>query len=116
MTLPRLTPDAALQALADDPRGLPFLSLLRHGGIEVEVYKPSGRDLQLPHPRDEVYVVITGSGEFTCAGRRQDFTAGEVLFVPAGVEHRFENFSDDFSTWVLFFGQAGGDEKTRNPR
>ncbi len=62
MTLPRLTPDAALQALADDPRGLPFLSLLRHGGIEVEVYKPSGRDLQLPHPRDEVYVVITGSG------------------------------------------------------
>ena len=109
MTLPRLTPEAALQALADDPRGLPFRSLMRHGSLEVEVYKPSGRDLQLPHPRDEVYVVIAGCGEFVCAGRRQDFTAGEVLFVPAGVEHRFENFSDDFSTWVLFFGQAGGE-------
>ena len=61
-------------------------------------------------------MVIAGSGEFTCAGRRQDFTAGEVLFVPAGVEHRFENFSDDFSTWVLFYGPAGGEDQTREPR
>ena len=116
MNQPRLTPDAALQALAEDPQGLPFRSLFRHGGLEVEIYKPTERDLQTPHARDEVYVVIAGSGEFTCAGRRQDFSAGEVLFVPAGVEHRFENFSDDFSTWVLFYGPDGGEEKTREPR
>ena len=114
MNLPRLTPDAALQALADEPQGLPFRSLFRHGSLEVEIYKPAGRDLQLPHTRDEVYVVIAGSGEFTCGGRRQDFTAGEVLFVPAGVEHRFENFSDDFSTWVLFLGPDGGEKNHGN--
>ena len=39
------------------------------------------------------------------------FERGEVLFVAAGVEHRFENFSDDFSTWVLFHGPEGGEEQ-----
>ena len=114
MNQPRLTPDAALQALAEDPQGLPFRSLFRHGSLQVEVYKPTERDLQTPHARDEVYVVIAGSGEFIRAGHRQDFTTGEVLFVPAGVEHRFENFSDDFSTWVLFYGPDGGEEKHGN--
>jgi len=32
-----------------------------------------------------------------------------MLFVPAGVEHRFENFSDDFATWVIFYGPEGGE-------
>ena len=116
MTPPRLTPQAALQALAEDPRGLPFHSLLRRGSVEIEIYKPTGRDLQLPHSRDEVYVVIAGSGEFSCGGRRQEFTAGEVLFVPAGVEHRFENFSDDFATWVLFVGPEGSENNTQETR
>jgi mannose-6-phosphate isomerase-like protein (cupin superfamily) len=34
----------------------------------------------------------------------------DVLFVPAGVEHRFENFTDDFTTWVIFYGQKGGEK------
>ena len=111
MSLPRLTPESALRALAEEPMGLPFRKLFQHGSLEVEVYKPAGSDLQMPHARDEVYVVIAGSGEFVCAGQRQDFAPGEVLFVPAGVEHRFENFSDDFSTWVLFYGPQGGETK-----
>jgi len=32
-----------------------------------------------------------------------------VLFVPARVEHRFEEFSDDFATWVIFWGPKGGE-------
>ena len=110
----RLAPEAALAALAASADGQPYRELLAHGSLSVEIYKPVGRDLQTPHARDEVYVVIAGNGEFTCAGRRQDFTAGEVLFVPAGVEHRFENFSDDFSTWVLFYGPAGGEKNHGN--
>ena len=109
MKQPRLTPDAALQALAEDPQGLPFRSLFRHGSLEVEVYKPGERDLQTPHARDEVYVVIAGRGTFACGGERTTFDAGTLLFVPAGVEHRFEDFTDDFSTWVLFYGPNGGE-------
>jgi mannose-6-phosphate isomerase-like protein (cupin superfamily) len=40
------------------------------------------------------------------------FGPGDVLFVPAGVEHRFEDFSDDFVTWVVFYGPEGGEAAT----
>ena len=35
--------------------------------------------------------------------------AGDCLFVAAGVEHRFETFSNDFSTWDVFWGPKGGE-------
>ena len=79
MNQPRLTPDAALQALAEDPQGLPFRSLFRHGSLEVEVYKPGERDLQTPHARDEVYVVIAGNGEFTCASPGRALTGSSSV-------------------------------------
>jgi hypothetical protein len=34
---------------------------------------------------------------------------GEVLFVATGVKHRFIDFSDDFATWVFFYGPKGGE-------
>ena len=32
-----------------------------------------------------------------------------MLFVEAGVDHRFVDFSDDFETWVIFWGPDGGE-------
>ena len=110
----RLTPHHALAALARHESDLPFVELLAPGTLSVEIYRPAGQDLQTPHTRDEVYVVVSGVGEFVNGGKRKAFEAGELLFVPAGVEHRFENFSDDFATWVIFYGPEGG-EATRVP-
>ncbi len=87
----------------------PFLTLFEHGTLSVEIYKPEKVDLQQPHTRDEVYIVISGTGEFLNDNVRTTFCPGDFLFVPAGVTHRFENFSDDFSTWVLFYGPEGGE-------
>jgi hypothetical protein len=39
------------------------------------------------------------------------FGSGDMLFVPARMEHRFEDFSDDFATWVMFYGPAGGERE-----
>lgn len=97
----RLTPATALARLAETSSV--FISLLRERGVEVEVYRPRGKDMQTPHARDELYVVIAGAGMFVNGDQRHPFEAGEVLFVPKGVEHRFEDFTDDFSTWVIFF-------------
>ena len=108
----RLTPQAALATLARSEDRLPFVELFAHGSLSVEIYKPLGRDLQTPHTRDEVYVAVSGSGEFVNDGVRKPFEAGELLFVPAGAEHRFENFGDDFSTWVIFYGPEGGEKRT----
>ncbi len=105
----RLTAEAALARLAASRDGKPFMRVFAHGSLEVEIYKPVGRDLQTPHTRDELYVVIAGAGWFRCGASRRRFEAGEVLFVPAGVEHRFEEFSEDFATWVFFYGPVGGE-------
>ncbi len=87
-----------------------FIKLFSHGTLEVEIYKPERVDLQKPHTRDEVYVVSAGSGEFVCGNERGPVAGGDVLFVPAGVEHRFLNFTNDFSTWVFFYGPEGGEK------
>ena len=77
--------------------------LLERGATEVGFYVPRGEDLQQPHDRDEVYVVLSGSGRFLQSGEERDFETGEAIFVPAGAEHRFTEFSHDFSAWVVFF-------------
>lgn len=108
----RLTPSRALERLADlDTQE--FATLFSHGSLEVEIYRPVGIDRQQPHTRDELYVVVSGSGYFVNGASRHPFEPGEVLFVPAGIEHRFEDFTEDFATWVFFYGPEGGER--RNP-
>jgi mannose-6-phosphate isomerase-like protein (cupin superfamily) len=89
--------------------GQRWAALFQHGTLEVEIYAPRGTDPQNPHKKDEVYVVAHGMGEFVCGGERTKFAAGDLLFVPAGENHRFENFSDDFVAWVIFYGPEGGE-------
>jgi mannose-6-phosphate isomerase-like protein (cupin superfamily) len=98
----------ALQQLPT-PDGKRFAELFRHGSLEVEIFAPRGVDAQKPHTRDEAYIVVSGQGTFFIAGKRERFDAGDFLFAPAGVEHRFEDFSDDFVVWVLFYGPEGGE-------
>ena len=92
------------------PQGERFATLFAHGSLEVELYAPRGHDPQSPHTRDELYVVAAGSGTFFNGTDRRPFGPGDLLFVPAGVEHRFENFSEDLAVWVMFYGPEGGEE------
>jgi hypothetical protein len=87
---------------------LPFSVLFQRGDLSIELYAPRGEDTQLPHTRDELYIIASGSGVFRRADQACEFRAADLLFVPAHVEHRFESFSDDFRTWVIFFGPEGG--------
>ena len=91
------------------PAGEPFVTGLAHGTMSVELYAPQGIDIQTPHDQDELYFVHSGSGEFVVDGIRHSFCAGSAFFVPANTEHRFENFTTDFSTWVVFWGPKGGE-------
>jgi mannose-6-phosphate isomerase-like protein (cupin superfamily) len=97
-------------ALVDRIReGVPSAFVFEHGTLQVKMYRPADRDLQTPHTRDEIYIVARGSGQFVNGAERHAFKAGDLLFVPAGVSHRFEDFSDDFCTWVIFYGPEGGE-------
>ena len=103
----QLTIKEAAQLLAK--ASTPFVTLLQHGSMRVEWYKPDKIDKQTPHRQDELYVIHSGSGTFYNDGERTLFNASDVLFVRAGNEHRFENFTDDFATWVIFYGPDGGE-------
>jgi mannose-6-phosphate isomerase-like protein (cupin superfamily) len=95
------------------PAGERFVELFRHGTLSVELYAPREHDPQSPHSRDEVYVVAHGSGWFRNGDQRHGFGPGDVLFVPAGVVHRFEEFSPDLAVWVFFYGPEGGEKPSR---
>ena len=56
--------------------------------------------------------MISGTGFFVRDDQRQPFEPGEVIFVSAGTNHRFEEFTDDFATWVFFYGPEGGEQET----
>ncbi len=100
----------AAQSKAEPPTDQRFICALAHGTMSVELYAPIHQDLQQPHLQDELYFIHTGQGEFVMMGERYPCEAGSVFFVPAGVEHRFENFTADFSTWVVFWGPTGGEQ------
>jgi mannose-6-phosphate isomerase-like protein (cupin superfamily) len=89
--------------------GKEFVTLFRQGTLEVEIYRPVGADPQKPHDKDELYVVINGTGVFAHGVNRTPFHEGDAFFVRAGVPHRFEDFSPDFATWVFFYGPKGGE-------
>jgi len=100
------TVQRALESLSD---GKQTATLFVHGTLKVMLYCPEGVDNQIPHDRDEVYVVAKGEGQFQLGESRFGFGPGDVIFVPAGAEHRFAEFSDDLAAWVMFYGPTGGE-------
>lgn len=83
--------------------------MLTHGTLEVRWYAPKGTDTQVPHDRDELYIVASGSGSFVRGDERVAFGPNDTLFVAAYEVHRFEDYSPDFATWVMFYGPVGGE-------
>jgi mannose-6-phosphate isomerase-like protein (cupin superfamily) len=84
------------------PPGRLSAQVLNTPGLEARWYRPPNPDLQAPHDRDEVYVVVAGRGEFVRATTRVSFAPGDLLFVAAGEAHRFEHHTPDTAVWVIF--------------
>jgi mannose-6-phosphate isomerase-like protein (cupin superfamily) len=111
--MPQVTLEQALSQLPG-PSGARFAKVFEHGSLEVELYAPRGHDPQKPHTRDELYVVVRGRGTFVDGAERYPFAPGDFLFVPAGVVHRFADFTDDLVVWVVFYGPEGGERPGRS--
>jgi mannose-6-phosphate isomerase-like protein (cupin superfamily) len=100
---------AEAEAMLPAPDGKRSAAVFEHGTLQVKLYAPRGTDPQQPHTRDEAYVVARGAGWFVNGAHRHPIATHDVLFVKAGVVHRFEEFSDDFLVWVFFYGPEGGE-------
>jgi mannose-6-phosphate isomerase-like protein (cupin superfamily) len=73
------------------------------------LYCPHGKDYQTAHEQDELYFVVKGTGTLIVGIESFDFNPGDSLFVPAGIDHRFENFTEDLAVWAVFWGPKGGE-------
>lgn len=104
----KVTAEDALKQLQEQT-SLPFTVMMKHGSMSIEYFAPKKADTQTPHKQDEIYVIISGTATFYRDGERTSCKKNDVLFVPAGMEHRFESFSEDFATWVIFYGADGGE-------
>ncbi len=96
----------AVRDLLGDADGLPFVVAASRDDIPMTalLFSPNGTDGQKPHDRDEIYVVVSGSGVFEFEGTRKAFKTGDMIYVKAHAKHSFVEFTDDFCTWVIFYG------------
>ena len=97
---------AAIPGLNDERA----FTVLQRGSLLVKLSaRPLRPNRQTTHDQDELYVIVGGRGVLFHDGQRDAFEAGDCLFVAAGVEHHFEDFSDDLAVWVIFHGPSGGE-------
>ena len=92
-----------------DNTGASYAEQLATRDLSVGTYclRAGATDPQSPHSEDEIYVVTSGSGQFTSGGQTTRVVPGTVLFVPAGERHHFHDITDDL-TLLVFFGPAEG--------
>ena len=82
---------------------VPYALLFERGNIAIELFIPRGTHSQIAiHDQDEVYMVLSGVAILDRNGERVTCAPGDVIYVPAGLAHRFESFSSDFRTWVVY--------------
>jgi mannose-6-phosphate isomerase-like protein (cupin superfamily) len=87
--------------------GKQYLEFLRVSTLNAGIYvlEAGAADPQQPHEQDEVYYVITGRATFNCDGHDARFvSAGSVIYVEKGLEHRFVNIEEPLTILVLFAG------------
>ena len=80
------------------------------GGLYV--LEAGATDPQSPHTEDELYVVMSGRGSVIVGGEVRPVRPGSVVFVAAGVEHRFHDIEERLVLLVAF-GPAEGSRATR---
>lgn len=84
--------------------GRAYFEFLRVPAMSAGLYvlPAGGEDPQQPHREDEMYYVIGGKGTFRVDGQDRPVAAGSVLFVKAGVEHRFHLITEELTILVFF--------------
>jgi mannose-6-phosphate isomerase-like protein (cupin superfamily) len=78
--------------------------IFRDNDLEIRFAAKLPDGLHAPHPRDEVYIVAAGTASYRFEDRVVPVAPGDLLFAAAHIPHSFEQMSDDFCLWVIFYG------------
>jgi mannose-6-phosphate isomerase-like protein (cupin superfamily) len=85
-------------------KGEPFLEFLRRNSMSAGIYvlDAGADDPQQPHDQDELYYVIEGQAVLEVDGDQKPVKSGSLVFVAAGVQHRFHSIASKLSCLVVF--------------
>jgi len=70
--------------------------------VGLYVLEAGAIDPQSPHTEDELYVVMSGRAMVTVGEEDRPIRAGSVIFVAAGVDHRFHDIDERLVLLVMF--------------
>lgn len=81
-----------------------FLDFLKIRDLEAGIIllRPGENDTQKPHPADELYYVIEGSGWMELGKIKRAVKRGSVIFVPAAMRHKFYGNKEDLVILYMF--------------
>jgi quercetin dioxygenase-like cupin family protein len=84
--------------------GKRYLEFLRVPAMSAGVYvlPAGGTDPQSPHKEDEMYYVVRGRARVRAGSEDQAVSEGSIIFVAAGVEHRFYEIAEELVVLVFF--------------
>jgi quercetin dioxygenase-like cupin family protein len=84
--------------------GQPYREFLRVPAMSAGLYVlPAGAtDQQKPHHEDEIYHVVRGRARFKAGSEDLEVSAGSVIFIAAGIEHRFYDIKEELEVLVVF--------------
>ncbi len=81
-----------------------YLEFLRVPTMSAGLYTldAGGTDLQQPHTEDEIYVVLKGRAQISVGDTDFPANAGDTIFVPAKLPHRFHSIIETLKVIVVF--------------
>ncbi len=94
------------------PAGEHAAMILQRATLDIALSVPRVPKRQTPHVQDEIYFIVRGHGVLVHDGKRDLFGPGDLLFVAAGIEHQFEDITEDLALWRVFYGPSGGEIPT----
>jgi quercetin dioxygenase-like cupin family protein len=85
-------------------RGAAYREFMRVSSMSAGLYTLDAGtvDRQSPHKQDELYYVLRGKARMRAGAEDRAVREGSVIFVAAGVEHRFYDIEEEISLLVLF--------------
>ncbi|MCX5200016.1 cupin domain-containing protein [Streptomyces sp. NBC_00237] len=81
-----------------------YLQFLKERNMSAGLYAldAGSTDPQQPHQEDEIYFVVSGRAAITIGMETTQVARGSVVYVPAGVAHKFHHISEDLRVLVVF--------------
>ncbi len=101
----------AIRDVADElaETGAESTESLRTDNVSLEVmrFEPGDEDTMHAHGEDEIYVVESGTAELNVEGDVTPVSAGDIVHLEPGTEHRFQAFENELVMTVVYAPATG---------